>query len=243
MKYHFSLFLLAVLWNCQPRPASEASFEVGWDGALKTIMREGNLSGQVAVEEILKKKHVYALGAMEGLKGELLVWDGRPLIAMVRDSSLQLSQDGNGNAALAVYASVPRWSGAIPIPYNVRSYEALENFIRDAARKEKIDVGKPFPFLVEATANKLDYHIIDWPEGDTVHTHEKHLQAGMRGTLGAAPVKILGFYSAHHHGVFTHHSTNMHLHFMSMEAPIAGHVDSLILEGGKGGLFLPGGEQ
>ncbi|MCO6486938.1 MAG: acetolactate decarboxylase [Phaeodactylibacter sp.] len=243
MKYHFSLFLLAVLWGCQPRPASEASFEVGWNGALKTIMREGNLSGQVAVEEILKKKHVYALGAMEGLKGELLAWNGKLLIARVQDSVLELSQDPTGKAALAVYASVPHWGAAIPIPYNVRSYEALENFIRDAARKEKVDVENPFPFLVEATVNKLDYHIIDWPEGDTVHTHEKHLQAGMRGTLSAAPVKILGFYSAHHHGVFTHHSTNMHLHFMSMEAPIAGHVDSLIIERGTGGLFLPGVEQ
>ncbi len=228
--------------SCQPRPASESSFEMGWYGALRSIMQEGSLSGKISIDSLLARPHVYALGAMEGLKGELLIWDGGLVIAQVKDSSLQLSPHPEGQAALAVYASVPRWSQAIPIPYNVRTYEALEGFIRNAARKEKIDVEKPFPFLIEATVNKLDYHIIDWPEGDTVHTHEKHMQAGMRGSLSAAPVKILGFYSSAHHGVFTHHSTDMHLHFMSMEAPLAGHVDSLIIERGMGGLFLPGGK-
>ena len=235
-------FSIITALSCQPQPALESHFELGWHGALRSIMHEGDLSGQVAVDSLLASPHVYALGAMEGLKGELLIWDGSPVIAQVKDSSLQLSPAAGGKAALAVYASIPRWGKVIPIPYNVRTYEALENFIQNAARKEKLDVEKPFPFLIEATVDKLDYHIIDWPEGDTVHTHEKHIQAGIRGALSAAPVKILGFYSAHHHGIFTHHSTNMHLHFMGAEAPIAGHVDSLIIKRGMGGLFLPEGE-
>lgn len=239
MKYHFLLLSTLLLWSCQPQPTEDAGFELGWQGALRSIMQEGDLSGKVTVEDLLAKPHVYALGAMEGLKGELLIWDNNLIIAQVQDSSLQLSQDRSGKAALAVYASVPRWGKVMPVPYNVRTYQELENFIRVAARNEKVDTEQPFPFLIEATVNKLDYHIIDWPEGDTVHSHEKHLQAGMRGMLSATPVKILGFYSAHHHGVFTHHSTNMHLHFMAVEAPIAGHVDSLIIEKGMGGLFLP----
>ena len=240
----FSLFIVLafVFWSCQPPPAAEGHFDLGWYGALRSIMHEGDLSGQVGVEDLLARPHVYALGAMEGLKGELLIWDGSPILAQVRDSSLLLAQDRNGKAALAVYASVPHWGKVIPIPYNVSTYKELENFIKVAARKEQLDVEQPFPFLIEVTVNKLNYHIIDWPEGDTVHTHEKHLQAGMQGALSSTPVKILGFYSAHHHGVFTHHSTNMHLHFMAVEAPIAGHVDSLILEKGMGGLFLPEGE-
>ena len=240
MKYGFFLFFTLLLYSCQPRPASESGFEMGWYGALRSIMQKGDLSGQIDVESLVAKPHVYALGAMEGLKGELLVWDGRPIIAQVKDSSLLLSPKAEGKAALAVYASVPHWSEVIPIPYNVRTYAALENFIQTAARKAELDVEQPFPFLIEATVNKLDYHIIDWPEEDKVHTHEKHLQAGMRGVLRATPVKILGFYSAHHHGVFTHHSTNMHLHFMGVDAPVAGHVDSLVIERGMGGLFLPG---
>ena len=242
MKYLYFFFFLAAMWSCQPQPAPNTAFEMGWHGALHSIMHEGGLEGKIAIRDLLDKPHVYALGAMEGLKGELLIWDGGPVIAQVADSSLQLSQSSEGKAALAVYATVPQWGPTIPIPYNVRDYEALENFIRSAAQKEKLDTDKPFPFLIEATVNKLDYHIIDWPEGDTIHSHEKHQQAGMRGSLSSTPVKILGFYSSHHHGVFTHRNTNMHLHFMSMEAPIAGHIDSLIIERGMGGLFLPKGD-
>ncbi|MCB0559714.1 MAG: acetolactate decarboxylase [Lewinellaceae bacterium] len=242
MKYCFVLFSMLILGSCQPQPTKDSRFELGWYGAMRSIMHEGGLSGQVGVADLLAKPHVYALGAMENLKGELLIWDGKPVIAQVKDSTLLLSQDRSGKAALAVYASVPHWGKVIPIPYNVRTYEELENFIKVAARKEQLDTEQPFPFLIEAKVNKLDYHIIDWPESDTVHTHEKHRQSGMQGALSSTPVKILGFYSAHHHGVFTHHSTNMHLHFMGVEAPIAGHVDSLILEKGMGGLFFPEGE-
>jgi len=42
-------------------------------------------------------------------------------------------------------------------------------------------------------------------------------------------VDILGFYSTHHHAVFTHHSTNMHLHVKTRGHVLAGHLDDLTL--------------
>ena len=45
-------------------------------------------------------------------------------------------------------------------------------------------------------------------------------------------VEMLGFYSNTHHAIFTHHTTNMHIHVKTGGNGIAGHVDDLLLESG-----------
>jgi hypothetical protein len=40
---------------------------------------------------------------------------------------------------------------------------------------------------------------------------------------------VLGFYSNSHHAIFTHHTTNMHLHLKTLDNLLAGHIDDLIL--------------
>ena len=69
--------------------------------------------------------------------------------------------------------------------------------------------------------------LIDWPEGDTEHSHEKHIHSGLYGTLENQTVEMLGFYSNKHHAIFTHHTTNMHVHVKSDKA--TGHADSFTL--------------
>lgn len=71
--------------------------------------------------------------------------------------------------------------------------------------------------------------MIDWPEGDTIHTHEKHQESGLHGTITSEEVEILGFYSKHHHKQFTHHTTNMHLHVRTLNNNLAGHLDDVDL--------------
>lgn len=78
----------------------------------------------------------------------------------------------------------------------------------------------------------MKWHVIDWKEGDAEHTHEKHRNSGLNGTLIRESVEILGFYSGRHHGLFTHHTTNMHLHMKNSEGTIVGHVDGLTLKQG-----------
>jgi len=40
-------------------------------------------------------------------------------------------------------------------------------------------------------------------------------------------VVILGFYSSQHKAIFTHHSSNSHMHFRTKDQSLAGHVDAL----------------
>jgi len=136
-----------------------------------------------------------------------------------------------------VSANVDRWI-EITIPDTVKSFEALERFVAENSVSVGLTENKPFPFLIEGTVDSLQWHVINWPEEDTIHTHTKHVNSGINERLMNETVTVLGFYSEHHHGVFTHHSTNMHMHFISESKQKSGHVDDLFL-GKKMRLKLP----
>jgi len=214
--------------------------QVEYAGALKDIMHKGDISPQIYLKDLAKKKNLYALGAVGNLKGEILILDGIPYVTSVKNNEVLMDHSFDKSAALLVYSQVEQWK-EIPIPPTVGSYKEFEIFVESAAGKYNVDTSKPFPFLVEGIVEELDWHVIDWKKDDTVHSHEKHKKAGAYGTIKNENVVILGFYSKKHTGIFTHHSTDMHLHFKAEDNKRAGHVDDLIL--GKGRqerrLFLP----
>jgi acetolactate decarboxylase len=192
------------------------------------MMHKGDISAKISLSELKDKPNLYALGAVENLKGEIQVFDGEPLIAFASKGKLSFDTSFDKKATLLVYTQVPEWK-ELTISNTITSYEQLETFIRESAEKNGLDVEEPFPFLISGKAKSLDWHVIDWKEGDAEHTHKKHIESGPHGTLTDTDIEILGFYSNKHHAIFTHHSTNMHLHFITKDRSIAGHLDGLEL--------------
>ncbi|MFT6066329.1 MAG: acetolactate decarboxylase [Paraglaciecola sp.] len=233
--YKVATILVLLLVSCQHIYKKTSITEVKYYGALKTMM-SGNIQSVISLDSLSNKKNLYALGAMENLKGEIQIFNSKPSNSFVLDSSLQIKNSYNIKAALLVSAEVKEWN-TIEIS-NMTTKNDLENTLFEIAKTNGINTEKPFPFLLEGTLASLDWHVINWKEGDTVHNHKKHKEAGLFGNLRNIPVQILGFYSTKHKTVFTHHSTNMHLHFKTNDHEIAGHVDDLQL-GNKMILKLP----
>ena len=207
---------------------------VEYHGALKNMMHKGDITAKADLSDLKKTEHIYALGALENLKGEIQIFDSKPYNTMVDSKALMFDQSFTKKATLLVYASVSEWNNIV-IANNVVTYEQLEAFIKEEAVKNGIDTDAPFPFLIEGTAKSFDWHVINWKDGDTEHSHEKHISSGLHGTLKKKQVEMLGFYSNAHHAIFTHHTTNMHIHVKTTDNKIAGHVDALTL--GKGMLL------
>ncbi len=191
-------------------------------------MHKGDVSAKANLADFKSTKNLYAIGAFENLKGEIQILNGTPYNTSVVDSALAFDASFNKKATLLVYATVHKWT-TITIPATIHTYEELETYVATAAKKHGIDTTAPFPFLVEGTAELFDWHVINWKDGDTVHTHEKHIHSGLYGTLHHTPVKMLGFYSDAHHAIFTHHTTNMHIHVKTNDNTVAGHLDGLVL--------------
>lgn len=201
---------------------------------MRNFMHEGDLSAKVYLDTLKDNQHIYALGALENLKGEIQIINNQPFISRESLSEVSIDNSWNHKAALLVWAEVDKWVET-PVPDDVHTYDELEQFIAEASGNGE----HPFPFLLKGAVASLDWHVINWPEDDTVHTHEKHRASGPNGTVENSDVEILGFYSTEHTGIFTHHTTNMHLHFRTKDEKLAGHVDGLLLGQEKMSLYLP----
>lgn len=228
MKYALLTLAIFAMVSCATIADNNEGFQVEYKGALKNIMHKGDLSAQADLQDFDNRPHLYALGAVENLTGEILILDGIPFISSGQDQGVTIHNSFNHKATLLVYATVPDWK-SFAIPDNVSTYEDLEKHLEQVAKDNGIDTEEPFPFLISGVANSFDWHVINWKEGDTEHTHEKHIKSGPNGTLTTQDVEILGFYSNSHHAIFTHHTTNMHLHIKTTDNKISGHVDGLTL--------------
>lgn len=196
-------------------------------GALKLMMHQGDISAKADLDSLKNMDHLYALGAVADLKGEILILDGKAFISYQSGFNLAVDNSFDHEAALLFYAEVEEWK-AFNFENSYSDIAEMEEFIEQTAHKHGIDTTKAFPFMIKGAPGQLEWHVINWPEGDSIHSHEKHISSGITGELINKPVTILGFYSRHHHTIFTHHSTNVHMHFLSEDQKLAGHVDAMI---------------
>ncbi|MEN8957103.1 MAG: acetolactate decarboxylase [Flavobacteriales bacterium] len=206
-------------------------FEVKYFGALKNMMHKGDVSAKADLSDFENSEHLYAIGALENLKGEIQIIDGESFNTFILDSAISFNKLFNRKATLLVYATVETWN-THEITDDIKTYEQLEEYIASIAKENGVNINEPFPFLIDGNAKSFDWHVINWKDGDTEHSHEKHVNSGLHGTIENREVELLGFYSNSHHAIFTHHTTNMHIHVKTSDNEIAGHIDGLTL--GKG---------
>ena len=232
----YTIFIISLLlFSCETtKNKSDNSnddsipIEVKYFGALKNMMHKGDISAQADLSDFENIKHLYAIGALENLKGEIQIIDGESYNTSVLDRAISFDKSFDKKATLLVYAIVEKWH-TYNIPKDIKTYEQLEKYISSMAKKNGLNVNEPFPFMINGTINSFDWHVINWKDGDTEHSHEKHVNSGLHGTIENREVELLGFYSDSHHAIFTHHTTNMHIHVKTSNNEIAGHVDGLTL--------------
>jgi len=221
-----SLIIILFINSCQLKDKKNIKVKVKYSGALKTIM-SGDIQSVISLDS-LNKKNLYALGAVENLKGEIQIFDSQPSNSYVINDNLQINDSYNIKASLLVYAVVEEWN-TFKIE-NIKTKTDLEDRIFSIAKSNGIDVENPFPFLLEGSIASIDWHVINWKDNDKIHTHKKHKESGLKGNLENKEVQIIGFYSTKHKAVFTHHTTNIHLHFKTKDNTVAGHIDDLLFD-------------
>ncbi len=201
-----------------------AQSAVQFGGALRNIMHQGDLSAKVAIDTIVQKA-VYGLGAATGLQGEWVIWDGEAWHSRVENGRLFTEKTGTGTAALLVWSSMSSCFGRDTL-LSFKSEADLQTAIIAFAQAVGVDTDEPFPFWLEGKA-EIDWHVIDWPAGDSLHTHEKHKTAGLHGRRKLKAARIIGFYSPKHAAIYTHHSTRLHMHLLDTRQPLAAHIDGI----------------
>ena len=204
-------------------------------GAMMNIMQKGELFGTIDLDTISDKKHLYGLGPVEYLKGEILIVDGKCFISKVSSrGSIRMKETYKTKAPFFVYENVERWN-EISLPDSVCTIPQLESFLDQTTK----DHSRPFAFKLTATVDSGDIHIVNLPKGTAVHSPEDVFKYQKQYDLKNEKVTLVGFFSTSHQGIFTHHDTYVHIHLITSDEKKMGHLDKLNLQKGTVKLFIP----
>jgi acetolactate decarboxylase len=196
-----------------------------------TKVRQGDLSAAVRLDT-LPQDHLFAIGPVEDLKGEILVWDGKPFKAAITGENPQpyVEKAPEGlKAIFLVYANVPQWDTVV-VTAPVMNMQDLENMIGTTAHAHGVDTSQAFPFLLFGKVSKGLGHIqfFDTAKIDmspTIGEDAKHFFP-----FENVRSQFVGFYSHHHKRIFTHHDTFIHIHYRLYTKYHAGHLDEVAFD-------------
>jgi acetolactate decarboxylase len=209
---------------------------VRWAGTFREIMR-GEIAPRVDLAPLASVPHLYAVGALDALRGEITVVDSEPSIARVVDGRLAVEGGFGHRSPFLIWAQVERWR-EVRVPAGLADLAALERFLAGAVVAAGLDPGEPVPFMVRGRPERVELHVLD-RRGDGGHTAGAHEQVAARFALQDLPVELVGFRSDGHQGVLTHHGSTAHVHVRTADRRQSGHVDAVRLGAGPATLFLP----
>lgn len=203
--------------------------EVHSFGSLRAIMQEGKTAAVVDLSSIVPGQHVYGVGALSGLRGEVTILDDILWLAYPAEKSggvrITRTLTTTESAALLVSAKVEAWR-SIKIEASIPA-DKLDDFVEQSAKSNGIDTEKPFPFLIKGKLSALGWHALNSSDiSPNPLTHGSMISA-TRGVSANIEATLVGFFSKHHAGVFTHMGSRTHLHVLTNDETLSAHVDSV----------------
>ena len=162
------LFALALVSAYAAIVGSKKEGMVEYVGAQKDVFTTGKAASVVSLEDLAGRKGLYAMGPIDGLDGEITIFDSKPYITKCAVPITSLDNTFKHGAFFLVWTEQAKWKD-VPVPNTVKGYVDLQNFVKAQAQAAGIDVTKPFPFLLAGTPVEIKWHInVDRTEGKPI---------------------------------------------------------------------------
>ncbi|MBI5856126.1 MAG: acetolactate decarboxylase [Sphingobacteriales bacterium] len=199
------------------------------------VMRQGELYGTIDLDTISNKEHLYGVGPVEFLKGELMIIDGKSYQSTVgTDGSILMEETFKAKAPFFVFANIEKWKELF-LPDSVQTIQQLESFLDQSTKNHS----RPFAFRMTAKIEKAELHIVNLPTRTLVHSPEDAHQNQLTFKLKKQNTEMIGFFSTSHQGVFTHHDTFVHIHLITTDRRKMGHLENMLIKKGTAKLYIP----
>ena len=236
MKAHGTFIsILISMTSVDSSYAQQSAAPVKIAGQMKDVMWEGQLHGKIELDTILNREHLYGLGPVEYLTGEIMIIDGRCFISEVEsDTSMRVEETFAVKAPFFGYANVSNWKPTV-LPDTVLDPLQLQYHLE----KETSVRDQPFFFKLNGYVENATVHVVNLPGGSTVSSPEEAHRGQKDYAIGNEKVEILGFFSTRHKTIFTHHDTFLHMHLMTHDRKKMGHLDAFRFKKGEMMLYLP----
>lgn len=203
-------------------------------GAMRNVMWKGELHATLKTDTLPDNRHLYGLGPVEGLKGEILILDGITYVSKIEnDGSMKVIQEKQIGAPFFVYGRCNEWSRFQLTPSTV-SLAALEKLLDSLS----VTFTKPFLFRLTGHFPSAEIHVVNLPDGikvtnpEMAHTNQRNFQ------LENQEAEIVGFFSKEHSGVFIHHDSFVHCHLITSDKQQMGHLETLVIDPGFATLWI-----
>jgi acetolactate decarboxylase len=219
-----------------PAEIDGPGFRLWFIGGQRETIMMGKRAALLDLRTLKDRPHLYGIGPIEGLTGEVTIANNRPSLARVgADRLVHVEESYEAGVPFFVWAEVSNWQN-VAVPSDVRTYADLETSIGDAGKK--VGLTQAFPFVVSGRTALIDFHIVD-AKPDTPPGMADHQKIQIPFEVREQEATLVGFWSNQHQGVFTPMGTNMHVHFQSTDNTMSGHVQGLDLAQGGMALRLP----
>ena len=220
-------------------------------GHFKKMMHSGDTAAKSTVQELLKGPGTWGVGAMAGLEGEILLFDGKYLVSWGKDEGGKtVAPVSSDSVTLFAGGRVAAWADSV-VPEDMTQPE-FETFLLGRAKEAGLSLASPFPFLVQGVFPKMVWHVVTGTSkghsaASAVVGHgAKHGSASHGGghANSQAGMKVfnkpnqtgslVGVYSGQAlEGVITHPGEKFHLHFVTTSLSASGHVDAYSVKKGS----------
>lgn len=236
-----SICISTILFGCNSNFLKDENQETSVNnspkiiGAMKNVMRKGEIAGIINIDTISHKQHLYGMGPIEFLTGEIMLINGKAYTSVVvNDTSMKVTETFAIKAPFFGYANIDSWAET-NIPDSMTTLHQLEIFL-DRATK---DYPRPYFFKLTATVDSASVHLVNLPKGTKVSSPEEAHQGQRNFTIKNKTVELLGFFSTEHKTIFTHHDTFVHIHLITDDRQQMGHLEELNIKKGTAKLYLP----
>lgn len=234
MPVFLSFFILSCSLNIHASP----NYWVKHSGDRMSIIKQGDFTGNIDLQTLENINHLFAIGPLEGLKGEITINDNRPSVStLTQDKKQKDVSSFKHKAIFLVYGSAKEWQ-KIVIDKDMNSLNEIEQFVKENAINYKLPLNQAFPFKIEGVAEKITYHII-YKQDNIPHNKKEHQRSKVKFSKENESSIIIGFWSdAEGEGVYTHPNKRTHMHYISEASKDSGHIDAIKLNSGAV-LFIP----
>jgi len=226
--------LLAAVALAACRSSTGPEHPTRWDGnvarwgTVREVLRNGDKSAKVALDEKVIGPAGVGIGALADLAGEIAVVDGVAWVARTQPGggvSAGLATAGE-QAALLFLSQVPAWRGR-ELKRDL-DFVQLEPFLRSMASQAHLDTLEAFPFVIRGRVESLQSHVL---AGRCPYAEDTAGAEPVRERHASAQATLVGFYSTLPAGELTHHGSLLHMHVLIEDSPghviWLGHVDSV----------------
>lgn len=213
-------------------------------GSFRRMAHTGDVSGQVAIQDLPQQAGSWGVGATAGLMGEITQINGQVLVTPGSDPQGRTRTSVSGEqATLFASGRVAEWRD-IAVP-EAMDQATLERFVTEQAERAGVSLTDPFVFRIEGSFPKLIWHVVTGERkaggGHGAPGHQPapvsghaNQQSGLRifhqpGAQG----QLIGVYSGPTlEGIVSHPGERFHVHYADGAAGTSGHVDAYAVAAG-----------